>query len=48
MHDSAAARAFWGGLMSCHEGRSVSHWFDSDIYGHQIVAHLSPNAGDAL
>jgi len=48
MHDSAAARAFWGGLMGCPEGRGASHWVGFDIYGHQIVAHLSPNAGDAL
>lgn len=40
--DLAAARAFWGGVMGCAEGRSCDHWIDFNFYGHQIVAHLSP------
>jgi extradiol dioxygenase family protein len=36
------ARAFYGGLLGCPEGRSSSEWVDFDLYGHQIVAHLSP------
>lgn len=48
VHDIAAARAFWGELMGCAEGRSAAHWVDFDFYGHQIVAHLSPNSGDAI
>ncbi len=42
VHDLAAARAFWGGLMGCPEGRSADDWIDFDFYGHQIVAHLVP------
>jgi hypothetical protein len=38
--DLAAARAFYGGVLGCPEGRSDSHWVDFDLYGHQIVAHL--------
>jgi len=37
------ARAFYGGLLGCPEGRSASDWVDFDFYGHQIVAHLAPN-----
>lgn len=37
-----AARAFWGGVIGCPEGRSSDHWIDFDFYGHQIVAHLAP------
>lgn len=48
VHDLAAARAFWGGVMGCPEGRSSDDWVDFDFYGHQIVAHLSPEAGDVL
>lgn len=48
VHDIAAARAFWGELMGCAEGRSAAHWVDFDFYGHQIVAHLSPKSGDAI
>lgn len=40
VHDLDAARAFYGGLLGCPEGRSSDHWIDFDLYGHQIVAHL--------
>lgn len=36
------ARAFYGGLLGCPEGRSSPDWVDFDLYGHQIVAHLAP------
>jgi uncharacterized protein len=46
--DLAAARAFYGGVMGCAEGRSSDEWIDFDFYGHQIVAHLVPgSSGDA-
>jgi extradiol dioxygenase family protein len=44
VHDLEAARAFYGGLLGCPEGRSAEQWIDFDFYGHQIVAHLSPGA----
>ena len=43
VHDLAAARAFYGGLLGCPEGRSAADWVDFDFFGHQIVAHLDPN-----
>ena len=42
VHDLAAARAFYGELLGCPEGRSSEDWVDFDLYGHQIVAHLAP------
>lgn len=42
--DLAAARSFYGGLLGCPEGRSADKWADFDLYGHQIVAHLAPDA----
>jgi extradiol dioxygenase family protein len=42
VHDLAAARAFYGGLLGCPEGRSAPGWIDFDFFGHQIVAHLDP------
>lgn len=36
------ARAFYGGLLGCPEGRSSDDWVDFDFFGHQIVAHLAP------
>jgi extradiol dioxygenase family protein len=43
VHDLAAAREFYGGLLGCREGRSSDQWVDFDFYGHQVVAHLSPS-----
>jgi extradiol dioxygenase family protein len=40
VHDLAAARAFYGGLLGCPEGRSSDQWVDFDFFGHQIFAHL--------
>jgi len=47
VHDLAAARGFYGGLLGCAEGRSSDHWVDFDLCGHQIVAHLDPAAKPA-
>lgn len=42
--DLAAARRFYGELLGCPEGRSAEEWVDFDLHGHQIVAHLAPDA----
>jgi uncharacterized protein len=47
VHDLDAARAFYGGLLGCREGRSSDRWIDFDLYGHQIVAHLDEGARPA-
>jgi extradiol dioxygenase family protein len=38
--DLARARAFYGGILGCPEGRCSDQYVDFDFYGHQIVAHL--------
>jgi extradiol dioxygenase family protein len=43
VHDLTVARSFYGELLGCAEGRSSEHWVDFDFYGHQVVAHLSPD-----
>lgn len=43
VHDIAAARAFYGELLGCPEGRSAPEWVDFNFFGHQIVAHLAPD-----
>ena len=43
VRDIAEARAFYGGLLGCAEGRSSEAWVDFDFYGHQVVAHLAPD-----
>jgi extradiol dioxygenase family protein len=45
VHDLASSRAFYGTLLGCREGRSTSEWVDFEFHGHQIVAHLTGDAG---
>jgi len=45
VHDLLEARAFYGGVLGCPEGRSAPDWVDFDFFGHQIVAHLTPYSG---
>lgn len=42
--DLETARRFYGELLGCPEGRSTDRWVDFDLRGHQIVAHLAPEA----
>src|SRR6201991_4808856 len=44
VRDLSEARAFYGDLLGCPEGRSSNDWVDFDFFGHQIVAHLSADA----
>jgi hypothetical protein len=44
----ADARAFYGELLGCPEGRSSEGWVDFDFHGHQIVAHLAPEEARAV
>jgi len=43
VNDLEQARAFYGTLLGCPEGRSAPDWVDFDFFGHQIVAHLAPD-----
>jgi extradiol dioxygenase family protein len=43
--DLDSARRFYGDVLGCREGRSSDRWIDFDLGGHQIVAHLSREAG---
>jgi extradiol dioxygenase family protein len=45
VRDITEARAFYGGLLGCPEGRSAPDWVDFDLYGHQLVCHLNPALG---
>ncbi|MBA2415639.1 MAG: VOC family protein [Geodermatophilaceae bacterium] len=42
--DLVAARAFYGGVLGCPQGRSSDSWVDWDLYGHQFVTHLAPRS----
>ncbi|MGI9327463.1 MAG: VOC family protein [Pseudomonadales bacterium] len=39
VHDLDRARAFYGTLLGCSEGRSDTDWIDFNLYGHQLVCH---------
>lgn len=45
VRDLAEARAFYGGLLGCREGRSAADWVDFDLFGHQLVCHRNPELG---
>ncbi|MGP9790643.1 VOC family protein [Roseinatronobacter sp. NSM] len=40
VRDLDEARAFYGGVLGCAEGRSTDTWVDFDFFGHQISLHL--------
>lgn len=42
--DLASARAFYGDLLGCSEGRSDTDWVDFNLYGHQLVCHQVPGS----
>jgi extradiol dioxygenase family protein len=43
VNDLERARAFYGGLLGCPEGRKLAGRADFNFFGHHIVAHLSPD-----
>ena len=48
VRDIAEARAFYGDLLGCGEGRSAEEWVDFDFFGHQLVVHrVEGGGGDA-
>ena len=42
VHDLEKARVFYVEILGCEVGRYSDKWIDFNLYGHQIVAHLSP------
>lgn len=40
IRDLDEARAFYGTLLGCAEGRSTDTWVDFNFFGHQISLHL--------
>ena len=42
VHDLGEARKFYSKILGCITGRESESWIDFNLYGHQIVAHLSP------
>ncbi len=44
VNDLESSRKFYGEILGCEEGRSSAEWIDFNLFGHQIVAHLAPEA----
>ena len=42
VHDLEKAKAFYTSTLGCPLGRESDNWIDFNLYGHQVVAHLSP------
>ena len=42
--DLADTRRFYGQVLGCREGRSGPTWVDFDFFGHQLSAHVKPDA----
>jgi len=38
------SRKFYGEILGCREVKSSADWIDFNLFGHQIVAHLAPEA----
>ena len=39
------ARAFYGDVLGCAEGRSAQKWVDFDFFGHQLSLHVGEGKG---
>ena len=44
VQDIESTRRFYVDRLGCREGRSAEDWIDFDFYGHQLSAHLLPEA----
>ncbi|MCA6078671.1 VOC family protein [Fulvivirga sedimenti] len=42
VHDLQETLEFYTKILGCTTGRTSDHWIDFNMYGHQVVAHLSP------
>jgi len=42
--DLDSTRTFYGDLLGCPVGRESERWIDFDFFGHQISAHVKPEA----
>ena len=43
VNDLAKAADFYENTLGCQRGRASDSWIDFNLFGHQVVAHLSPD-----
>ena len=41
--DLQSTKVFYTKVLGCNLGRESNKWIDFNLYGHQIVAHFSPD-----
>ena len=46
--DIEETRSFYAGVLDCQVGRECDTWIDFDFFGHQISAHVSTQADQAI
>ena len=46
VNDLTSARAFYGGVLGCTEGRSADTWVDFSFFGHQLSLHVVTTVDD--
>ncbi|MDB9826252.1 VOC family protein [Gammaproteobacteria bacterium] len=46
--DLAKATTFYESVLGCSRGREDEHWIDFNLYGHQLVCHLSNTASEQI
>ena len=46
--DLAKAATFYESVLGCSRGREDVHWIDFNLYGHQLVCHLSNSASPQI
>lgn len=44
VNNLSETRGFYVEVLGCTEGRSTDKWLDFSLYGHQLSAHLCPDA----
>ncbi len=42
VRDLKSTKEFYTTILECSVGRTSDHWIDFNLFGHQVVAHLSP------
>jgi len=42
VRDLKSTKEFYTTILGCSVGRTSDHWIDFNLFGHQVVAHLSP------
>lgn len=43
VHDIELCKTFYTKIIGCSLGRESDSWVDFNLFGHQVVAHLSPD-----